>query len=64
MKWRVNLLIEADDEADKDDILNFLDDLEWVGGCRDPDNDPMFSSVNVLEKKVTRGRSNHDKQSN
>lgn len=55
MKWRVNLLIEADNNADIYDIEQFLYDLEWVGGCRDPDNDPMFSSVKVLDSKVTRG---------
>lgn len=61
MKWRVTLLIEADDEADQVDIENFLDDLEWVGGCRDPDHDPMFGSVDILEKKITKGRRSHGK---
>jgi hypothetical protein len=56
MKWRVNLLIEADDEATKQDIEQFLYDLEWVGGCRDPDTDPMFDSVKIIEGSVTRGR--------
>lgn len=56
MKWRVNLLIEAEDDATKQDIEEFLYDLEWVGGCRDPDTDPMFSSVKIIESRVSRGR--------
>lgn len=56
MRWRVTLLIEAEDAATKEEIEDFLEDLTWVGGCRDPENDPLFSSVEILEKKVTRGR--------
>jgi len=56
MKWRINLLIEADNKATQKDIEAFIYDLEWVGGCRDPDNDPMFSSVKIIEKIITKGR--------
>lgn len=54
--FRINLLVEAPEGADAEDVSDFLEDLTWVGGCRDPDNDPMFSSVEILEKKVSRGR--------
>jgi hypothetical protein len=34
--------------ATLDEVENFAFDLEWVGGCRDPDEDPLFESVTVV----------------
>lgn len=56
MKWHAHILIDAPDDATKDDIDSFLYDLEWVGGCRDPDNDPMSDSVKVLHIRLTKAR--------
>ena len=53
-KFRVTLLLEASPEATNEDVSDFLEALTWAGGCRDPDHDPMFDSVTILEKKVTR----------
>jgi len=54
--WRITLLVEANEDATQEDIEEFVHDLEWSGGCRDPDNDPMFDSVEIVEKTVARGR--------
>lgn len=54
-KWRINLLVEADDKATEADVKSLVSDLTWVGGCRDPENDPMFESVDILEMKITKG---------
>lgn len=53
---RVNMLLEVPDGADMDDVEVFLYDLEWVGGNRDPDNDPMFESVKIISLDIARGR--------
>lgn len=50
--WRINLLVAADDDATQQDVESLVHDLEWVGGCRDPENDPMFHSVEIIEGEV------------
>lgn len=54
--FRVHLLVDADENATIEDVKEYMYNLQWIGGCRDPDNDPMFNSVEVLENKVTKGR--------
>ena len=56
-KVRLNLLVEAPEGATLEEVLAFVHDLEWCGGCRDPENDVMFESLTILEGKATKGRS-------
>ena len=55
-RFRVSLLLDVSDDATLADVLAYVYDLEWVGGNRDPENDPMFYSATVVEAAVTRGR--------
>ena len=54
-KYRVNLLVEADDDATIEQVADFITALEWVGGGRHP-NDPMFDSLKILSGEVKIGR--------
>jgi hypothetical protein len=46
-EYILTLRIRASPDTTRQDVIDFAHDLEWVGGCRDPDNDPFFSSVTI-----------------
>lgn len=53
MKYRaITIRCYVPDAATDADLSSFLLDLEWVGGCRDPDRDPLFESIRIKEVKI------------
>jgi hypothetical protein len=51
--YTVTIIPGNKDQTDKM-IMDYIYDLGWAGGCRHPDDDPMFDSVEVL--RVVRSR--------
>jgi hypothetical protein len=47
-RFIVQMEIIAPFDASIADVRDYLWDLEWAGGCRNPQDDPMFSSVGVI----------------
>jgi hypothetical protein len=47
--YRVTVdIVMCDGRAGLDDVEALIHDLTWVGGCRNPDDDPAFSSLEIL----------------
>jgi hypothetical protein len=50
-EFTITLRVLADRDATLDGMKAFIDDIEWVGGWRPPD-DPLFTSVTIISKSV------------
>lgn len=51
MKSKMTFIVRASvpDDATMEEILAFFQDLEWVGGCRHPYEDPLFDSFDKVK---------------
>lgn len=43
--YQVTMTVHAAEDATKDTVKSLVQDLSWVGGCRDPETDPGFKSM-------------------
>lgn len=53
--YQVILTVHAHRNANIDTVRSLIHDLEWVGGCRDPDS-PDFASLEVSAVKIHRAK--------
>ena len=59
--YQITMTVHAAADATVDTIKSLVRDLEWVGGCRDPHNDPAFDGMtpsNIIikrQKELDRG---------
>jgi len=51
-RMRVTMTVVAPPGATLRDVDSFLYDLEWVGGCRHPQEDFMFESLRIESSTV------------
>ncbi len=54
--YQVTMTVHVNEDARIFDVRSLLEDLTWVGGCRDPETDPGFysltpSKINILRLK-------------
>lgn len=52
--FTVSFTAHCEEQVTKAELLAFVRDLEWSGGCRDPQNDPLFSSITMTKIVVKR----------
>lgn len=53
--YTVTMTVRAPQDATAETIKSLIRDLEWVGGCRDPD-EPAFSSLTPTNINVKRAK--------
>lgn len=56
VKMTVKLTVLAPVGATVQDVEDYVYDLEWAGGCRNPEEDLMFDSLHVENVTVRRAR--------
>lgn len=54
--YEVSMIVYAAADADISSVKDVLNDLTWVGGCRDPENDPGFDGLLPSKVQVKRRR--------
>lgn len=53
--YTVTMTVRARSDANISTVHSLINDLEWVGGCRDRE-DPAFSSLEVVQVQVKRNK--------
>ena len=43
--YQVTMIVHAAENATTGSVRSLIEDLSWVGGCRDPETDPAFESM-------------------
>lgn len=54
--YTVSMFVYAPADATIETVRSLLMDLQWVGGCRDPENDPAFDSLKVGHVQISRAK--------
>lgn len=53
--YTVTMTVRARSDANMETVRSLVDDLEWVGGCRERD-DPAFASLKVVSMQIKRNK--------
>ena len=59
--YEVRMIVHAAPNATVESVRSLMHDLSWVGGCRDPDEDPAFDSMEPSKIEIKR-RKDLDKE--
>lgn len=52
--YEVTMIVHAAPDATAVDAVSLIHDLTWVGGCRDPENDPAFDGLKPSKIRIKR----------
>jgi hypothetical protein len=52
--YEVTMIVHAAPDATTDTVLELIGDLTWVGGHRDPINDPAFEGLKPSKIRIKR----------
>lgn len=52
--YEITMIVHASHDATINDVRSVLEDLSWVGGCRDHLEDPGFDGLEPSQVKIKR----------